>query len=53
MYEKRKKQCNIEVQNCRFCIKKSQNRSTFLPLNKKCIPLRAIFGNDKKLQIKT
>ena len=29
-----------------FCTKSAQNCSTFLPLNKKCIPLRANFENN-------
>ena len=41
------------MQNPAFCTKKSQNGLTFLPLNKKCIPLRAIFVKYIFLQIKT
>jgi hypothetical protein len=33
--------------------KKQQNRLTFLPLNKKCITLRAYFENSTIWQIKT
>jgi hypothetical protein len=42
----------LAVQNRAFCIKTSQNCLTFLPLNKKCIPLRAIFVKYIFLQIK-